>query len=98
MALDGRRLSGKAAVERAEGAARFRIQPPDDMNAMSVAYEDGRSGSIASAYRSGDVTSLGTIVPLGRAQATCVHEKEMLQLLRTSRTSTSALLDTAGLE
>jgi hypothetical protein len=99
VAMDGRRLSGTLAVETAEGAARLRIQLPPEMQALSIAYLDGRGGSIAtSAYRSGDVTSLGDVFPLGPAQATCAFQDEQLHFVRTPRTRTRALLDTEGLE
>jgi hypothetical protein len=99
LAMDGRRLSGTLAVEAVEGAARFRIPLPPEMSALSIAYLDGRGGSIAtSAYRTGDATSLGEVFPLGPSQATCILRDGQLHYAPAARSPTRALLDTDGLE
>lgn len=99
LSMDGHLLAGKATVERSADKPRFRIQLPSETAAISVGYIEPGGRSIGSSgFRVGDLTSLGSVFPIGRSVATCELVDGRLQFSRAPRQSDNSLLDPAGLE
>ena len=94
MTMDGKRLSGSAAIERAPASTRFRVQLPPKTNAISVSYIETKGRSISSSdFRKGDITSLGAVFPISTEVASCKLVAGQLQFSFVPRQPDHLLLD-----